>query len=82
MLIKSSFLGTDGALLESTEVIDDTTTTIEWFANGEKSRETKTVLDNNIYIKRWNEDGTKRKELFDWEIAAKAYINLFEGLIK
>ena len=67
ILIKSSFLSTDGALLESTEVIDDTTTTIEYFANGEKIRETKTVLGNNIYIKRWNEDGTKRKELFDWE---------------
>ena len=67
MLIKSSFLGTDGALLESTEVIDDTTTTIEWFANGEKRRESKTISGNNIYIKRWNEDGTKRKELFDWE---------------
>ena len=36
ILIQSSFLGTDGSLLESTEVIDDTTISIEWFANGEK----------------------------------------------
>ena len=42
----------DGSLLESTEVIDDTTTTIEWFANGEKRRETKTVLGNDIYIEK------------------------------
>ena len=67
ILIQSSFLGADGSLLESTEVIDDTTISIEWFANGEKGWESKTVLGNNIYIKRWNEDGTKRKELFDWE---------------
>ena len=67
ILIQSSFLDTDGSLLESTEVIDDTTISIEWFANGEKSWESKTISGNNIYIKRWNEDGTKRKELFDWE---------------
>ena len=67
VLIQSSFLGIDGSLLESTEVIDDTTISIEWFANGEKKWESKTILGSNIYIKRWNEDGTKRKELFDWE---------------
>ncbi|MFL3014802.1 MAG: alpha/beta hydrolase [Candidatus Neomarinimicrobiota bacterium] len=67
ILIQSSFLGTDGSLLESTEVIDDTTISIEWFANGEKRWESNTVLGYNIYVKRWNEDGTKRKELFDWE---------------
>ena len=67
ILIQSSFLGTDGVLLESTEVVVDTTILIEWFANGEKRMESKTVLGNNIYVKRWNEDGTKRTELFDWE---------------
>ena len=67
VLIQSSYLGMDGSLLESTEVIDDTTISIEWFANGEKRFESKTILGDNIYIKRWNEDGTKRKELFDWE---------------
>ena len=67
ILIQSSFFGTDGSLLESTEVIDDTTISIEWFANGEKRWESNTVLGYNIYVKRWNEDGTKRKELFDWE---------------
>ena len=61
ILIQSSFLGTDGSLLESTEVIDDTTISIEWFANGEKRMESKTVLGNNIYVKRWNEDGTKEQ---------------------
>ena len=67
VLIQSSYLGMDGSLLESTEVIDDTTISIEWFPNGEKKFESKTILGDNIYIKRWNEDGTRRKELFDWE---------------
>ena len=56
----------DGFLLESTEVIGDTTTSIEWFSNGEKRMENKTVLDNNIYINRWNEDGSKGEELFNY----------------
>ncbi|MDC3166489.1 hypothetical protein OA955_01905 [Candidatus Marinimicrobia bacterium] len=67
ILVQSLFLGMDGSLLESTEVIGDTTISIEWFINGEKRWESKTVLGNNIYIKRWNEDGSKRGELFDWE---------------
>ena len=67
VLIQSSFLGMDGSLLESTDVIDDTTITIEWFSNGEKRYESKTLLGKKIHINRWNEDGTKRKELFDWE---------------
>ena len=43
-------------------------------------------------LKLFNEEETRNElskkgrermeELFDWEIAAKAYINLFEGLIK
>ncbi len=65
--IQSSFLNMDGSLLESTEVIGDTTISIEWFSNGEKRWESKTVLGNNIYINRWNEDGSNRGELFDWE---------------
>ena len=67
ILIQSSFLGMDGSLLESTEVIDDTTISIEWFRNGGKRLESKTFLGKKIHINRWNEDGTKRKELFDWE---------------
>ena len=67
ILIQSSFLGMDGSLLESTEVIDDTTISIEWFRNGGKRSESKTFLGKKIHINRWNEDGTKRKELFDWE---------------
>ena len=67
ILIQSSFLGIDGSLLESTEVIDDTTISIEWFSNGEKRYESKTILGKKIHINRWNEDGTKREKLFDWE---------------
>ena len=67
ILIQSSFLGIDGSLLESTEVIDDTTISIEWFSNGEKRYESKTLLGKKIHINRWNEEGTKREELFDWE---------------
>ena len=67
ILIQSSFLGIDGSLLENTEVIDDTTISIEWFSNGEKRYESKTILGKKIHINRWNEDGTKREELFDWE---------------
>ena len=67
ILIQSSFLAKDGSLLESTEVIDDTTISIEWFRNGGKRWESKTLLGKKIHINRWNEDGTKRKELFDWE---------------
>ena len=67
VLVQSSFLGLDGSLLESTEVIDDTTISIEWFSNGKKRYESKTLLGKKIHINRWNEDGTKRKELFDWE---------------
>ena len=67
ILIQSSFLGLDGSLLESTELIDDTTISTEWFSNGEKRWESKTLLGEKIHINRWNEDGTKRKELFDWE---------------
>ena len=67
ILIQSSFLDTDGSLLESTEVIDDTTISTEWFSNGKKRWESKTLLGEKIHINRWNEDGTKRKELFDWE---------------
>ena len=67
ILVQSLFLGMDGSLLESTEVIRDTILSIEWFSNGEKRWESKTVAGNNIYINRWNEDGSKREELFDWE---------------
>ena len=67
VLVQSSFLGLDGSLLESTEVIDDTTISIEWFSNGKKRYESKTLLGKKIHTNRWYEDGTKRKELFDWE---------------
>ncbi len=78
ILIQSSFLGIDGSLLESTEVIDDTTISIDWFSNGEKRLESKTLLGKKIHIKRWNEDGTKREELFDWEKEALNDDDLWE----
>ncbi len=67
VLVQSLFLGMDGSLLESTKVVDDTTISIEWFRNSEKRYESKTLLGKKIQINRWNEDGTKRKEPFDWE---------------
>ena len=51
----------DGSLLESTEVIGDTTISIEWFSNGEKRMESKTVAGNNIYINRWNKEALREK---------------------
>ena len=51
--------------MESTEVIGGTTISIEWFSNGEKILRSKAVLGNNIYINRWNEDGSNREKLFD-----------------
>ena len=47
ILIQSLYLGMDGSLLESTEVVEDTTILIEWFANGEKRMESKTVLGSD-----------------------------------
>ena len=44
ILIQSSFLGIDGSLLESTEVIDDTTISIEWFSNGKKDMKVKLYI--------------------------------------
>ena len=79
ILIQSSFLGLDGSLLESTELIDDTTISTEWFSNGEKRWESKTVLGEKIHVNRWNEDGTKRKELFDWEEKAIKEDNFYSN---
>ena len=67
ILIQSSFLGLDGSLLESTELIDDTTISTEWFSYGEKRWESKTVKGKVVSINRWHEDGKIRKELYDWE---------------
>ena len=66
ILVQSLFLDMDGSLLESTEVIRDTIISSEWFSNGEKRWESKTVAGNNIYINRWNEDGSKGEELFNY----------------
>ena len=43
ILVKGSYLGMDGTLLESTERRGDTTIYIEWHSTGQKSWESKTV---------------------------------------
>ena len=67
MLIQSSYLGIDGTLYESSEMKGDTLISVEWYSNGQKKWESKTVDGKNTFINRWNENGTIRKELYDWE---------------
>ena len=67
MLIQSSYLGIDGTLYESSERKGDTLISVEWYSNGQKKLESKTVDGKNTFINRWNENGTIRKELYDWE---------------
>ena len=67
ILVKGSYLGMDGTLLESTETKGDTTISIEWYGTGQKRWENKTVKGKVVSISRWNEDGKIRKELYDWE---------------
>ena len=67
MLIQSSYLGIDGTLYESSERKGDTLISVEWYSNGQKKWESKTVDGKNTFINRWNENGTIRKELYDWE---------------
>ena len=67
ILVRGSYLGMDGTLLESTETKDDTTISIEWFGTGQKRWESKTTDGKVVSINRWHEDGKIRKELYDWE---------------
>ena len=67
MLIQSSYLGIDGTLYESSERKGDTLISVEWYSNGQKKWESKTVDGKNTFINRWNENGTIREELYDWE---------------
>ena len=67
ILVKGSYLGMDGTLLESTETKGDTTISIEWYGTGQKRWESKTVKGKVVSINRWHEDGKIRKELYDWE---------------
>ncbi len=67
ILIQGSYLAMDGSIYESTEVINDTIIYMEWFSNGQKRWESRTVEGNSIYVSRWHEDGSIRQELFDWE---------------
>ena len=67
ILVKGSYLGMDGTLLESTETKDDTTIYIEWYGTGQKMLESKTTDGKVVSINRWHEDGKIRKELYDWE---------------
>ena len=65
-LIKGSCLGMDGILLESTEIKDDTTISIEWYSTGQKRWESRTVEGKIVSKLRLHEDRKIRKELFDW----------------
>ena len=67
ILIQSSYLSIDGTLYESLEMKDDTSISVEWYSNGQKRWESKTVDGKNTVINRWHENGTIRKELYDWE---------------
>ena len=67
ILVKGSYLGMDGTLLESTERRGDTTIHFEWHSMGQKSWESKTVEGKVVFTNRWHEDGKIRKELYDWE---------------
>ena len=67
VLIQSSYLGIDGTLYESSEMKGDTSISVEWYSNGQKKWESKTVDGKNTFINRWHENGTIRKELYDWE---------------
>ena len=65
--IQFSYLGIDGTVLESSEIIGDTTIESNWNINGQKYFERRTIGGTIISIKRWYEDGTIRQEPFDWE---------------
>ena len=68
ILVKGSYLGMDGTLLESTEKKEcDTTIYIEWYSTGQKKFESKTVEGKVVSTNRWHEDGKIRKDLYDWE---------------
>ena len=65
--IQFSYLGIDGTVLESSEIIGDTTIESNWNINGQKYFERRTIGGTIISVKRWYEDGTIRQEPFDWE---------------
>ena len=67
ILIQSSFLDVYGNILESMEINGDTTISTEWYSNGQKRWENRTIDGNSVFVNRWHEDGTKRKEPFKWE---------------
>ena len=77
ILVKGSYLGMDGTLLESTETKDDTTIYIEWYGTGQKMLESKTTDGKVVSINRWHEDGKIRKELYDWEEEAIKWDNYY-----
>ena len=67
ILVKGSYFGMDGILLESTEIKGDTTISIEWYSTRQKRWESRTVEGKIVSTLRWHEDGKIRKELFGWE---------------
>ena len=79
ILVKGSYLGMDGTLLESREIKDDTTISIEWYSTGQKRWESRTVEGKIVSTLRWHEDGKIRKELFDWEKEAIKEDNFYSN---
>ena len=67
ILTYGTYLGKDSTIYESWETNGDTTINTEWYSNGQKKRESKTVDGKNTFINRWHENGTIRNELYDWE---------------
>ena len=51
--IQYSYLGIDGTVLESSEIIGDTTIESNWNINGQKYFERRTIGRTIISIKRW-----------------------------
>ena len=67
ILTYGTYLGKDSNIYESWETNGDTTINTEWYSNGQKKRESKTVDGKDTFINRWHENGTIRNELYDWE---------------
>ena len=55
-----------GNILESME-IKEILQYLEWYSNGQKRWENKTIDGKSVFVNRWREDGMKRKEPFKWE---------------
>ena len=79
--IQFSYLGIDGIVLESSEIIGDHIES-NWNINGQKYFERRTIGGTIISIKRWYEDGTIRQEPFDWEKEKPLKMKTFIMMVK